>query len=80
MAPNHLSNDNPLQDRSQAQPKFDWDTETADWFHEGRPTNIGVVCGGISGGLVILAFNEQDGAREFFGEERWQKLLHYRQG
>ena len=49
--------------------------ETADWFHEGRPTNIGVICGGISGGLVILAFNEQDGAREFFGEERWQKLL-----
>ncbi|MBA7571846.1 hypothetical protein ES708_13615 [subsurface metagenome] len=49
--------------------------EKADWFHEGKPTSIGVVCGAISGGLVILAFNDPDGAREFFGDERWQKLL-----
>jgi putative DNA primase/helicase len=48
--------------------------EKADWFHEGKPTNIGVLCGGISGGLVILCFNDPDGAREFFGEERWQEL------
>jgi hypothetical protein len=48
--------------------------EKVDWFHEGKPTNIGVVCGGVSGGLVILAFNDPDGAREFFGEEQWQKL------
>jgi len=48
--------------------------EKADWFHEGKPTNIGVVCGGISRGLVLLCFNDRDGAREFFGEERWRKL------
>ncbi|GAI49268.1 unnamed protein product, partial [marine sediment metagenome] len=48
--------------------------EKADWFHEGKPTGIGVVCGGVSRGLVILAFNDPNGAREFFGEERWQKL------
>ncbi len=48
--------------------------EKADWFHEGKATNIGVVCGGVSGGLVILCFNAPDGAREFFEEERWQKL------
>jgi len=48
--------------------------EKAEWFHEGKPTNIGTLCGGISGGLVILCFNDQDGAREFFGENNWQKL------
>jgi len=48
--------------------------EKADWFKEGKPANIGVVCGGVSRGLVILCFNDQGGAGEFFGEERWQKL------
>jgi len=48
--------------------------ERAAWFHEGKPTNIGVLCGGISRGLVILAFNDPNGAAEFFEEERWQKL------
>lgn len=50
-------------------------TEKADWFHEGKSTNIGILCGGISGGLVMLCFNDQDGAREFFEEALWQKLL-----
>lgn len=49
--------------------------EKANWFHEGNPTNIGILCGGISGGLVILAFNTQDGASEFFGDELWHRLL-----
>jgi len=49
--------------------------EKAEWFHEGRATNIGVLCGGVSSGVVILCFNEENGAREFFGEEQWQKLL-----
>ncbi|MCK4417762.1 MAG: bifunctional DNA primase/polymerase, partial [Candidatus Latescibacteria bacterium] len=49
--------------------------EKADWFREGKPTNIGILCGGISGGLVMLCFNDTAGAAEFFGEERWQKLL-----
>ena len=44
--------------------------ERATWFHDGKPSNIGVLCGGVSGRLVILAFNDQGGAREFFGEER----------
>ena len=48
--------------------------EKAEWFHEGKATNIGVVCGGVSGGLVILCFNDPNGACEFFGEEQWQKL------
>jgi len=48
--------------------------EKAQWFQENKPTNIGVLCGGVSGGLVILAFNDQAGACEFFGEERWQQL------
>jgi len=48
--------------------------EKAEWFHEGRASSVGVLCGGVSGGLVILAFNDQNGARDFFGEERWQKL------
>jgi hypothetical protein len=24
--------------------------EKAEWFHEGKPINVGVLCGGISGG------------------------------
>jgi len=48
--------------------------EKAGWFHQGKPSNIGVLCGGVSGGLVILCFNDPDGAREFFGEEQWPKL------
>ena len=50
-------------------------TEKAQWFCEGKPTNIGVLCGGVSRGLVILAFNNQNGACEFFGENQWNKLL-----
>ncbi len=49
--------------------------EKAGWFHEGKATNIGVVCGAVSGGLVILAFNDQDGALEFFGKDQWNRLL-----
>jgi len=48
--------------------------EKAEWFHQGKPTNIGTLCGGISGGVVALCFNDPNGAAEFFGEERWQKL------
>ena len=49
--------------------------EKATWFHEGKPTNIGVLGGAASGGLVALCFNEKDGAAEFFGAEQWNKLL-----
>lgn len=48
--------------------------EKIEWFHEGKATNIGVVCGGISGGLVVLAFNARDGPIDFFGDGLWQKL------
>jgi hypothetical protein len=48
--------------------------EKADWFHEGKATNIGTLLGAVSGGTVALCFNDPNGAREFFGEERWQKL------
>lgn len=49
--------------------------EKAQWFHEGKPTNIGVLCGGASGGLILLCFNDVSGAPEFFGEEWWASLL-----
>lgn len=49
--------------------------EKASWFREGKATNIGVLCGTVSGGLVILAFNGHDGPSEFFDEEQWQNLL-----
>ena len=39
--------------------------EKAEWFHEGKPTNIGMLCGAPSGGLTILAFNAADGPAEF---------------
>lgn len=45
------------------------------WFKEDTPTNIAVVCGGVSNGLVALCFNKPNGAELFFGKERWQKLL-----
>ncbi len=50
--------------------------ELASWFHEDKPTNIGIICGAASGGLVALCFNTPGGALEFFGEELWQKLLN----
>lgn len=45
------------------------------WFKEDTPTNIAIICGGVSNGLVALCFNEPDGAELFFGKERWEKLL-----
>lgn len=49
--------------------------EKAEWFHEGRATNIGVLCGRISGDFIILCFNDPSGATEFFGDELWRRLL-----
>ncbi len=49
--------------------------EKVEWFHEGKPTNIGVLCGAVSGDLVILCFNDPNGAVEFFGDESWRRLL-----
>ena len=34
------------------QPDFE---ELADWFHEGKPANVGIICGEASGGLVALS-------------------------
>jgi len=45
------------------------------WFTEDIPTNIAIVCGGVSNGLVALCFNDPNGAELFFGKERWEKLL-----
>jgi hypothetical protein len=68
----------------QKNPRVSWEeyqtrlptiAEKAEWFHEGRATNIGVLCGGISGDLVILCFNDHNGATEFFGDELWRRLL-----
>ncbi|GAJ05898.1 unnamed protein product, partial [marine sediment metagenome] len=49
--------------------------ELAEWFQEGKPTNVAIICGGASNGLVVLCFNAPDGASEFFGQKLWDKLL-----
>lgn len=59
----------PLQSRA---PTF---AELAEWFQEGKSTNVAIICGGASNGLVALCFNAPDGAREFFGQKLWDKLL-----
>ncbi len=45
------------------------------WFREDSPTNIAIVCGGVSNGVVALCFNEPNGAELFFEKERWKSLL-----
>ena len=65
---------NPSVKWEQYQTRLPTIAEKTEWFHEGKATNVGVLCGAVSGGLVIFAFNDQNGAREFFGEERWQRL------
>lgn len=59
----------PLQNRA---PTFD---ELAEWFQENKPTNVAVICGGASNGLVVLCFNDPEGAGLFFGQKLWEKLL-----
>ncbi|MDO9579083.1 MAG: bifunctional DNA primase/polymerase, partial [Bacteroidales bacterium] len=59
----------PLQSRA---PTF---AELAEWFQDGKPTNVAIICGGVSNGLVALCFNASDGASEFFGQKLWDKLL-----
>ena len=59
---------NPTVEWKEFQARLPTMEERADWFHEGKATNIGVLCGAVSGGLVILAFNTPDGAIEFFGK------------
>lgn len=59
----------PFQNRA---PTF---AELAEWFQEGKPANVAIICGGASNGLVALCFNAPDGASEFFGQELWDRLL-----
>ncbi|MBA7571501.1 hypothetical protein ES708_13264 [subsurface metagenome] len=49
--------------------------QLSQWFREDTPTNIAIICGGVSDGLVALCFNEPNGAELFFGKERWENLL-----
>lgn len=42
------------------------------WFKEDTPTNIAIICGGVSNGLVALCFNTDDGPELCFGKERWE--------
>jgi len=58
-----------LQNRA---PTFE---ELAEWFQEGKPSNVAIICGAASNGLVALCFNALDGAVEFFGQKLWDKLL-----
>jgi putative DNA primase/helicase len=59
----------PLQSRA---PTF---AELTEWFQEGKPTNVAIICGAASNGFVALCFNDPNGAIEFFGQKLWDKLL-----
>jgi len=59
----------PFQSRA---PTFE---ELTEWFQEGKPTNVAIICGAASNGLVALCFNALDGAIEFFGQKLWDRLL-----
>lgn len=65
----------PLVSWKNFQTKEPEEEEKAAWFPEGKPVNIGIICGAASGGLVALCFNALDGAITFFGETTWNKLL-----
>ena len=39
--------------------------EWGKWFGEGKPVNIGIVCGKVSGNLVVLDFDSEDRWNEF---------------
>jgi len=49
--------------------------ELAEWFQENKPTNVAIICGAVSNGLVALCFNATNGAIEFYGQKLWDKLL-----
>ncbi|GAI70276.1 unnamed protein product, partial [marine sediment metagenome] len=49
--------------------------ELAEWFQESKSTNVAIICGAASNGLVALCFNDPNGAIEFFGQKLWDKLL-----
>src|SRR4030042_3016959 len=36
------------------------------WFGDGKNHNIGVICGNVSGGLVVLVFNKEEDFSPFF--------------
>ncbi|MCK4388079.1 MAG: bifunctional DNA primase/polymerase [Dehalococcoidia bacterium] len=47
--------------------------EEASWFNEGKESNVGIICGGASQGLVTLCFNTKDGAETFYGDI-WEQV------
>jgi len=49
--------------------------ELAEWFQENKPTNVAIICGAASNGLVALCFNAPNGAIEFYGQKLWDRLL-----
>ena len=48
--------------------------QLAQWFREDNPTNVAIICGEASNGLLCLCFNDPSGASLFFGSEHWEKL------
>jgi len=42
------------------------DRETDEWFGEGKQVNLGIVCGLVSGGLVVQDFESHDDFAEFY--------------
>jgi len=39
-----------------------------EWFGDGQKHNLGVVCGKVSGGLVVLVFNRDEDFKPFFND------------
>ena len=42
------------------------DAEIERWFGSGKPVNVAVVCGQVSGNLVVLDFDSEQAYRDFF--------------
>jgi hypothetical protein len=46
------------------------------WFGDGKDHNIGIITGQISGGLVVLVFNDEEDLEKFFeGDNILEKTL-----
>ena len=49
------------------------DEELRRWFSDGRQTNIGIVCGKVSGNLVVVDFDSEDAFNRFYEDNSSQR-------
>ncbi|MBC7219064.1 MAG: bifunctional DNA primase/polymerase [Hadesarchaea archaeon] len=47
--------------------------EIARWFHDGRPHNVAIVCGAVSGNLVVLDFDDVSVYEKFFDVKKIER-------